>query len=166
MSAPLVKSNGLWSGTNNVSFHTLGYLPGPEERYEALYFDKFTFVGPRYRAGKKQVDLEHEVQEGTEADHWNLAFQIDPNKHELVVDAQERLQKRATGEIHLFKFDMTYSLTQVDTMAEEYAEIRRWNALSKLTEEEIKLLKLEKDFIYLKLKYSDPDKPKKKRSYY
>ncbi len=168
MSSPLIKANGLWSGVGNVNFHTLGYLPQSGARYEAHYFDNFTFVGPRYRSGKKEIENEYEIQEAVEAEHWNHAFRIDPLKHELVIDAQERLQRRieGEGEVALFKFDINYSLTQVDTMAEEYAEIRRWNALNKLSDEEIKLLKLEKDFIYLKLKYADPDQPRKKRSNY
>lgn len=166
MTAPLVKAGELWQGSNTVTFHTLGLVTPAGHRNDNPYFSSFSFLGPRYRSTEKPITKVYDVSEAHEYEEWRHAFHIDPAEYELVVDCQEKIQRRTDGEIGLFKFDMTYSVSQVDTMAEEYAEIRRWNAINKLTDEEIKLLKLEKDFVYLKLKYAKPDQPRKKSSNY
>lgn len=166
MTAPLVKMADLWQGSNSVSFTTIGHVLETDHRNENPYFSSFSFLGPRYRSGEKQINRIYDVSEASEYEEWRHAWNIDPAKHELVVDCLERIQKRADGEVALFKFDLSYSISQVNTMAEEYAEIRRWNALGKLTDEEIKLLKLEKEFVYLKLKYATAEQPRKKPSNY
>lgn len=162
----LTLSNDLWTGSNTFETHVLGTIN--EHEYDSRhshsdprkYFGNFIFLGPHYRTSTKHISQKHQCSNATESEHWTEAFMIDPNDHELVVDTLAYLKNKSPGS-GIFKLNMSFSLTQVDTMTAEYAEIRKWNALNKLSDEEIKLLGLEKEMVYLKLKYSDGETRKK-----
>ena len=151
--APELKNvNNCWSGSNSVEFYTLGIV-GEEQQYRSQYFTNFAFLTHRY-SRTPEITSKYDITEAAATESWIRAMTIDPKNYELVVATQEILNKRNPSNVGLFKFSTTYSLEQINTHAAEYAEVRKWNALNKLTEEEIKLLKLEREAVHLKLKYA------------
>lgn len=158
MTTPLLKAtDGLFSGSNSVEFHTLAHVtPHPVGR---SYFGNFSFLGGRYR-DEREILSTYSVADHNIVDHWDEAWVIDPNKPELVIDSLNVLNRRLRQyddikeTVRLFKFKMDYSVTEVNTKEDEYMELRKWRALGKLSKEEIQMLGLEEQLVYLKLKYA------------
>ena len=165
----LIKTNELWAGTASHEFHTLAVVDDDvDPEASKPYFDALTFIGPRYsRQHNRQLttNTAHYAGDAQETEQWHNAFQIDNNDPALVLDCMGRIQRRARGTVGLFKFKIDFTLQEVSTLEDEYAEVRKWNALNKLSNEEIKLLKLEKDMVYLKLKYGTEESELARKGY-
>jgi hypothetical protein len=154
--------NGLMVGTNREEFFTFGLIEPSNLTDDNPYFSNFNFLGPKYR-DETEIKYLHAAHDYTIRRHWSEAFRIDPKNHTLVIDAAHSLNSRFQRNndeqpVKLFKVELTYKICEVNTHEDEYSEIRRWRALSKLTVDEIKLLGLEDQMVYLKLKYSENTK--------
>jgi len=159
---------GVWTGSNSIEYHTLGIVNTTniphDGRYDPrVYFDNFAFLGPQYNSSDiaKFITQPHHVSGYNEEAHWTESFIIDHKDYELVVNGLERARvSKKNTEVGVFKVSLNYTFTQVNTTVDEYAEIRKWNALKKLSMDEIKLLNLEKEMVHLKLKYGTSNESK------
>lgn len=161
------EETGLIEGTNTVEFHTLGFTS--ENLVHGKYFSNFKFIAPRYPEDREIHDR-YALSDGNLDDQWTNANVIDPDQHELVIDCIDYTEERMSRSYirsdekentKLFKVKVTYTVEEVDTYADEYAELRRWKALQKLSVSQIRLLGLEDQMVYLKLKYSQDTKAAK-----
>jgi hypothetical protein len=149
----LKQIDGLSFGTDSVSFHTIGMV---QENTVNTYFKDFSFLGPSW-GNATHLDRAHSVYDAQAVRHWDDAFVIDKDDHQLVVDSLEMITRRksrsSNEQYGLFRVDINFTFTQVDTHTDEYLELRKFNALSKLSPDEIVFLGLEQQAVYLKLKY-------------
>lgn len=159
----LVETNGVWSGSNSLSWTTLGVVGDGlrQQTYANPYFTNMQFLGNRNGA-QSDAEITNGWQAADLANTTNVfdINYIDPYRHELVVESFERIKNNRLKNNPLdlrpalLEFNMHYSIREIDTTVDEYADVRRWKALNKLSVEEIKLLKLESQMVHLKLKFS------------
>lgn len=155
----LTETNGLFSGEHSVEFYTLAQ-PTTTTRAFSQFFPNVQFFGPGYQSGDNMLSTVRRAHDMTEnATDWTSFLQVeDPEDPELVIGAIEVMRRNGRPDIDLFRFELSYSLHQVNTKVDDYGEVRRWHAMQKLNDADILLLGLEKDYIYLKLKYQNEKK--------
>jgi len=85
------------------------------------------------------------------------AATIDPNDPELVIKAYENIKRQfRQQDVRLILIHQATTIQSVNLSTDEYLEVQKYNALKKLSVDEIQMLGLEKEAVHLKLKYEKP----------
>lgn len=149
-SIDLIQTNGLFNGSNQTEFYTFGTI----ENGEDSFFSNFRFMGPS-GYGRDYIFNNRKVSSLERVRSWEHAFIVRPTDTEAIVDAIDYQYRYNGHHIKLFKFNISATVQEVNTMVDEFELRRKWKALSKLNQDEIKLLGLEKEMVHLKLKYDN-----------
>lgn len=80
------------------------------------------------------------------------AISIDKDDHENVIESLRMFNKRFDKhDLRLVDFEMTISLNEISLQEENYQNVVKWNAMKKLSVEEVEALGLVDSYVHLKL---------------
>lgn len=149
----LQEIDGVLQGQNTIKLKVLG-ANDVDGQGRHLFFDGFAFVGyPQRLEGQPTVDHNNHYHGMRYINNWAEALAV-TEESEIgdVVDALDELSDYGY-ESKLFELEITYKIKEINTFQDDFLGIRKYNALGKLSEDEIKMLGLQQDAVYLKLKY-------------
>lgn len=161
MLAKLVSTDGLLSGTHETSKYVFGtdnIGQRTNSRSSPQFFNDFGFIGHWNNNISEVIDRSrlYEMKSSQIVQHVSQGFSIDCSDPAFVIEAQKYAELFALDgltDAKFFEVNQITTLREIDLFRDEYNEVRKFNALEKLSTEEIKLLGLEKEAVHLKLKY-------------
>lgn len=150
----LQEIDGILQGQNTIKLRVFGANDIDSNYGRDLFFENFCFVGyPQRLDYQPVVDQNHHYHGMRYINDWSNALTADEDSSiPNIVEALDELSDYGY-ETKLFELEITYRLKEINTFQDDFLEIRKYNALEKLSEEEIKMLGLQNDAVYLKLKY-------------